>query len=348
MSFTTIMFWGGLLPASFVLVGLGVAWLLVFIGRRKDEGDAPACPRCGCEPEEGGRRCAVCGAAWARRVRRHLPHWALPVLLAAGFVPAYYGLHGTLEVWPTETAKRYVHVGAAAAVVGVLEGLVALPMAVVAMLRLAVCGFAAWALLEGLRASGRFDEAGLWLTVGVVGAAGAIASLLFDAASRRMALLVVAVAGAIGAAVMSGVLMKVAHSADAARLTGAVIAMLSAIAAFWVVCRDVRVDRGGSVVILALLVALLVSGRWLGGTWTSDGWTPGLPWVSLVLLILAPGGVGVVRLPWIRTRGLVVRAAAAVVGVVGLSAAGGVSAWLLNPTPPPPAENPYADFLDDP
>lgn len=350
MDFAKIFLWGGLAPALVLFAGLCAAWLIVFIGRRAGEGDSLSCPRCG-QPRVGAERrarCTVCGASGPKRVRRHSPHWALALLLAIGFVPAYYGLHGTLELWPVETAKRYVHVGAAAAVVGVIEGFIALPMVAVVLLRFGACGFASWALLEGLRASGRFDETGLWLTVGLTGIGGVVASLLVDAASRRLALVFVAFALAAGAAVVSGTLMQVAFYADSARLTGAVIAMLSALACFSLLWRDVRLDRGGSVVIVSLLVSLLVGGRWLGGTWASDGWVPGLPWVSLMLLILAPGGVAVVRLPWLSRRGRLIRGVAALAAVVGVSGAGGLTAWLLTPAAPAQAEDPYADFLDDP
>ena len=151
-----------------------------------------------------------------------------------------------------------------------------------------------------------------------------------------------------GFAATSVILKEQAFYIDGARLTGALIAMSCALGCFSLISRDVRLDRGGSIVFVSLMLSLLVAGRWLGGTWSSEGWVPGLAWVSLALLILAPGAIGVVRLGWLSRRSRPVRGLAGLLAVMVVSGAGGLSAWLLTPAPPPEEENPYADFLDDP
>ncbi len=346
MSVTKILLWGGLVPALIVFGGLFAAWFLVFAGRRVGEGDAPRCPRCDSEREgaEAKKRCSVCQARAPRRVRTHNPHWALALLLAGGFVPAYFALHGQIQLWPLETAQRYVHVGVAAAIVGIVEGLVVLPLVAVLVLRFGACGFASWALLEGLRGNGQVDDASLWTAVGIIGAAGVIATVLLDAGSRRISLIFVGLSLAIGLGATSVFLKELAFSIDAARLSGALIAMSCALGCFSLMSRDVRLDRGGSVVLVSLMLSLLVGGRWLGGWWSPEAWVPGLPWVSLLLLILAPGAIGVVRLGWLSRGRRLVRALAGLIAVVIVSGAGGFSAWLISPSPPPEEENPYADY----
>ena len=136
------------------------------------------------------------------------------------------------------------------------------------------------------------------------------------------------------------VLFAPAHFATGAQLLASVGAMLAGVALVGVWAPRARLHASALAPIIALMLALLVAGRWLGGTWTDSGWTPGVPRAALALLLASPGALaiaGCVRRPRVLVYALPAGAVLAMSGVGALLAFGA--------SPDQPARHdPYADF----
>ncbi|MCB9844527.1 MAG: hypothetical protein H6811_00870 [Phycisphaeraceae bacterium] len=331
-----IILYAGLLPGAIVGVGLLCAWLTWrAIEKRRTAG-----PR----PHALG------------------PIWVLPILLGLALIPIDLARDPRVQVWPKETTERFPHIIVAACLFALIDTAVRAPLWLSAILRIPLFGAVSWAILEPLPRTGDASPGGFWLLIAGLGAALAAVSIAIDASARRVptwitALILLVAIAPIAPVVLSdfppdaprpAFSLSPAHFAQGAFQAGALIAALGAVALAHPLCRALRVDRALAVPTIALAAAILCAARWFGGSWAGAGWTPGLPIPALALFLLAPAAAAVPALPGIRRRGPMIRLG---LGALFAAICAGLGTWLAHesiPARPPPGDDPYADFYDDP
>ncbi|MGV6813974.1 MAG: hypothetical protein ACWA5W_03075, partial [Phycisphaerales bacterium] len=128
-----LMIYGGLIPGALALVLLLAAWYIhAFAQSRVDHLDHVDAE----------------GDAELARVSDG-PRWLLPMLLAIGFAGADYAANETFQLWPEANNYRYTHAIGLIMLVGLIEGLVRLPMVLGFVVRVLGFGGAFWMLSEG-------------------------------------------------------------------------------------------------------------------------------------------------------------------------------------------------------
>ena len=129
-----LMIYGGFIPGAISLILLMAAWYIHAFKKSRidhvddDQGD----------DEDGKGRTVSAG-----------PRWMLPIMLAIGFAGADYAANYEFHLWPDGNNYRFTHAIALIAIVGVLEGVVRLPLLVGFVLRMLGYGGAFWMLAEG-------------------------------------------------------------------------------------------------------------------------------------------------------------------------------------------------------
>ena len=122
-----LMIFGGFIPGIISLLGLIAAWYIH--SRKLSRKDIE---------DSGDKRTASVG-----------PRWMLPLMLAIGFAYADYSFNYRIHLWPDGNNYRFVHAIVLIAIVGILEGFIALPMLAAFALRFLAYAGAFWMLAEG-------------------------------------------------------------------------------------------------------------------------------------------------------------------------------------------------------
>jgi len=251
---------------------------------------------------------------------------------------------GAIELWSIESVRR---IGTIAIVCGVLGGV----QAMLGVRRWAQvispvlgAGFGAWSVLEVLVASGRLDRVELWLGVGAI-------ALLCAAGAQGVSLVrdrigPIWIGGGLGlcAMMLAGALMLGAHVAIGAQIAGTLCAVTLSAGIVAAIVRRPDASGGSAVVFAGVAGALLAWGRFFGGVYTSEGWTPGLAWMSVVLFGLAPLGMLIARLRLPGDRRRAWRGVWALLGVLVLSGMALVLS-IDRATSPDAEDDPYAEML---
>ncbi len=240
-----LMMFGGFIPGAVSMLLLMAAWYLhAFKASRVDHDEG--------EPDFDDD-----GQSSRRSSRGSVgPRWVLPILLVMGFVGAVYAVDSTFKLWPDSNSDRFAHAMVLIGLVGVLEGLVRLPVLVGFAVRFLGFGGAFWMLAEAY--TGIFG--GNSVFVGSAIFAGLASSLL--------------VAGADGSSedtpawadagtwlVIVGASMPIFffnHFSLGAQYPAGVIAVLVSTGVTGLVFKDLRFARGGNTVLVGLLMALMV------------------------------------------------------------------------------------------
>jgi len=236
-----LMMFGGFIPGAVSMLLLMAAWYLhAFKASRVDHDEA--------EPdfEDDGQS-----------PRRSVgPRWVLPILLVMGFVGAVYAVDPVFKLWPDSNSDRFAHAMVLIGLVGVLEGLVRLPVLVGIAVRFVGFGGAFWMLAEAYPAI--FGDNTVF--VGSAIFAGLASSLLVagaDWASEETPAWVDAATWL----VIIGASMPIFffnHFSLGAQYPAGVIAVLVSTGVTGLVFEDLRFARGGNTVLVGMLMALLV------------------------------------------------------------------------------------------
>ena len=230
-----LVIYGGFLPGAVSLILLMAAWYFhAFKKSRVDHAES--------NEEEQPRRSGG-------------PRWLLPIMLAMGFVGAVYASDSTFKLWPDSNNDRYMHAIALIALVGVLEGLVRLPVLVGFAFRFVGFGGVFWMLAEGY--PGVFGN-----TQTFVGSAifAALASSLIATASDRNSEDTPAWVDAITWIVIAGAAMPIFlfnSFSTGAMIPAGIIAVLVAAMLTSFVFRDLRIARGGVTVLVGFMLTML-------------------------------------------------------------------------------------------
>ena len=132
MDTKALMLFGGFIPGSIALVFLIAAWYIHAFKKSRVDHLEDA------EADDGHTLVVSAG-----------PRWVLALMLAVGFAGADYPANGIAELWPDGNNYRFVHAIGLIALVGVLDGLVRLPMLVMFGFRSLAYAGAFWMLAEG-------------------------------------------------------------------------------------------------------------------------------------------------------------------------------------------------------
>jgi hypothetical protein len=292
---------GGVIPGLFSGVVLLVAWLLH--ARRQQQ----------TEPDRASRG----------------PVWLAPPLITLAYAFGDYSKNNLPQLWPDSNNHRYVHAVALIGLLGLLTGLVRLPIVAAYPLRAAVMGGAFWMLVEGYHPhavpSVQFYG---WLAASALVGAGIITAAEIGAAHLRRGsapgVLLIACAGA-GPVLLLGNLSYGMHGIVP------MIAFCSAALIVGLIVSRFRLDRGGATVITGVILVLAIGAGFQNEV---------VSMTSLLLLAMSPAALAVAaalkeRAWWLR----LVAAGAAVAVLVGSSL---VTAQIAQPEPDP--DDPYAGY----
>lgn len=241
------------------------------------------------------------------------PRWMLPLMLLVGFAGADYAANKVFHLWPDSNNYRYTHAIALIALVGILEGLVRLPILAAFVFRILAFGGAFWMLTEGY--PGVFGD-----TPTFVGSAvfAAIASALVTTASDRNSEHTQAWVDASTWIVIAGASMPILllnHFSTGAMIPAGIIAVLVSALITGTIFRNLHLSRGGVTVLVGLILTMLT------GSIIQTG-AEYLP--ALLLLGVSPM---VSMIPMRTASGFRKLAVRLVLLVVILGSAGGLLQW---------------------
>ncbi len=232
-----IMF-GGLIPGAIAMVVLLAAWYIhAFKASRIDHAEDGS-------DEESGRRSDG-------------PRWVLPILLAVGFVGADYASNDSFQLWPEANNYRFTHAIGLVMLVGVIEGLVRLPMTIGFVLRAVGFGGAFWMLSEGY-VPGVFADSSVLIGSAIF--AGLASSLVASAADRNSEetpAWVDSISWLVIAGASMPIFLQNYFSTGAGIPTGASAVFVSTLIV-GLIFRDLRLSRGGVTVLVGFMLTMLV------------------------------------------------------------------------------------------
>tara|TARA_R110002072_G_scaffold150953_1_gene299745 strand:- start:86287 stop:87264 length:978 start_codon:yes stop_codon:yes gene_type:complete len=238
-----LMMFGGFIPGAVSMLLLMAAWYLhAFKASRVDHDEHHADD----EYEDDGES-----------TRRSIgPRWVLPIMLALGFAGAVYAVDEQQKLWPDSNADRFLHAMVIIGLVGVIEGLVRLPVLVGFVVRFFGFTVAFWMLAEAYVTI--FGDHSIF--VGSAIFAGLVSSLLVagaDRSSEDTPAWVDAGSWLIIAGASMPIFFQNNFSLGAMYPAG-VIAVLVSTGVTGLVFKDLRFARGGNTVLVGMLMALMV------------------------------------------------------------------------------------------
>lgn len=237
------MMFGGLIPGAVSLILLMAAWYLHALRQsRVDHLDDAAED----EHEDRASPEALGG-----------PRWLLPMLLAGGFAGADFAANDVFHLWPDANNYRFTHAIVLIALVGVVEGLVRLPMLVGFVLRVLGFGGAFWMLGEGYVGS-VFADSSMFVGSAVFAAlAGALVATAIDRQSEDTPAWVDSISWLIIAGASMPIFLQNFFSTGA-MIPAGIIAVLVSTLIVGLIFRDLRLARGGVTVLVGFMLTMLV------------------------------------------------------------------------------------------
>lgn len=254
---TKIALFGGVVPGVMALATLLPAWW-----RAKKRGTLA---------REGDKRPARDG-----------PVWLAPILVFVAFAGADYAVNGPPHWWTPHGPYRFIHAVGLMCALGVLEGLVRVPVWIAAVLRAAALAGVVWMLGSPYSGEGRVvatHEYLGWMLVLAIGGSAMITLADRGARSIRGALAPIVLLATVGGAAAIVMLNTLAFAAQTAP---APVAVLTNVAIVSVFVRAIRLDRGGVTAVLGVVYA------WVVGAYFQTGI---LSMPALVLVALSPIGL---------------------------------------------------------
>lgn len=318
MDTKALMMFGGFIPGAIALVLLIAAWYVhAFKKSRVDHLEDTD------EDDEGSPVVSVG------------PRWMLPLMFVIGFAGADYPANGVAQLWPDGNNYRFVHAIGLIALVGMLDGLIRLPMLVMFGFRFLAYAGAFWMLAEGYVPGVFADSAMLVGSTVFVGLAGALVATGGDRNSEDTPAWV----DAITWIVIMGASMPIFlfnHFSTGAMIPAGVIAVLVSAMLCGLIFRDLRFGRGGVTVLVGVMLTMLT------GSIIQTG-VVNLP--AVLLLAISPM---VVLIPLKSASGFRRLFARLAVLALVLGSAGGLMSWTGQADQPDGEGDPYADFVSEP
>lgn len=310
-----LIIFGGFVPGIISLLGLIAAW---YIHSRKmsrkdieDSGDKPA---------------ASVG-----------PRWMLPLMLAFGFAGADYAENYTIYLWPDGNNYRFTHAIVLIAIVGIIEGIITLPILAAFALRFFAYAGAFWMLAEGYTQTVFGNVPTFIGSILFAGLASAVIATVADRSSEdNMSQDNKAWVDLIPWLVIAGVSMPVLFMNNfsiGAMIPVGIIAVLISTLITALIFRSLCIARGGVTVLIGFLLTMLV------GSIIQTG-AVYLP--SLLLLALSP----IIMLIPIRTKsGVRLLLVRMIILAIILGSSIGTMYWSSSTNTQDSGEvDPYADY----
>jgi len=239
------------------------------------------------------------------------PALALPVLIAAGMALGSWAWQSDLALWPANVTQRFPAVAIAILAAGL--GTTMVPhrfrLLIAPVLSALGGGFAAWAFLAPLP-DASLGAGATWGFISLAASLAAAMGLVLEASLEKLA-------GWAGPALLSMVagisaLAATQGWANAPLVIGPVAATLAAAVIPGLFYRDRSVLPGAGAALAVALTAAAVFSNWLGDE---------VSYRMFTLLALAPLSIGVVLIPYVAKRSLLVRLAIAAALSLGLAGA---------------------------
>lgn len=234
-----LIIYGGLIPGALALVLLLAAWYIHAFNQSRVDHEQHE------DQEVGGGK------------RADGPRWLLPMLLAIGFAGADYAANETFQLWPEANNYRYTHAIGLIMLVGLIEGLVRLPMVPGFALRALGFGGAFWMLAEGY-VPGVFADSSVLIGATVFASlAGAMVATGVDRNSERTPGWVDAISWLVIAGASMPIFLENRFSIGAMIPAGVIAVLVSALLV-GLIFRRVRFSRGGVTALVGFMLTMLV------------------------------------------------------------------------------------------
>ncbi|MEZ6318201.1 MAG: hypothetical protein R3B49_05510 [Phycisphaerales bacterium] len=216
------------------------------------------------------------------RPARDGPVWLAPVLVFVAFAGADYAVNGPPHWWTPHGPYRFIHAVGLMCALGVLEGLVRVPVWIAAVLRAAALAGVVWMLGSPYSGPDAFvpthDYIG-WMLAMTIGGSAAITLADRGAQLMRGAFTPIVLLALVGGAAKVAEMNTLGFAAQTAPALVAVLTNVLIVSAF---VRGIRLDRGGVTAVLGVVYA------WLAGTYF-QAYALSMP--VLVLVALSPIGL---------------------------------------------------------
>lgn len=301
---------GGVIPGAVALVVLGLLWWRHTrrLKRSASGGDGAPVPPTAADG----------------------PRWALPLLMALGFVAADWVVKQSLDVWPKDNTKRALHAGLVLGLFGLVEGLVRLPEWARTVGRSVVYGLVTWMLIEGYAGSGWISRPDLWGWVFAVGVVGSLAAMAADRGTESTPGWTGVLAWVVVLGAFQPLLNLEGFALGSMALTGAIAVLTSAMLVS-LVCRGLNPARGA----VSVMVGLVLAGLLGAGIQSEPASVPVLALLGGMPLAMSVRAGGTKRTLLARL---------AVVGMLGLCAMLVLRADTATHDAPPAADDPYGSY----
>lgn len=317
-----LMIFGGFIPGGVSLVLLIAAWYIHAFKKSRVDHLEDADDSIDQEDDRGP-------------VASDGPRWMLSLMLLLGFAGADYAANYSFQLWPDGNNYRFVHAIGLIALVGMLEGLVRLPILVAFVFRLLAFGGAFWMLAEGY-VPGVFADSPMF--VGSAIFAGLAAALVATGADRNSES-TPAWVDSITWLVIMGASMPIYlqnHFSIGAMIPAGIIAVLVSVGLCSLIFRDLRLSRGGVTVLVGVMLTMLTGSIIQTGAVNLPG---------VLLLAISPM---VVLIPLRSESGFNRLFARLVVLALVLGSAGALLYWSSQSEQGGEEYDPYADYEAEP
>jgi hypothetical protein len=240
-----MMIYGGFVPGAISLVLLAAVWYIhAFKKSREDHLEQ--------ELDEDGEPILR---------RSDGPRWMLPIMLAMGFVGADYAANFTIHLWPDGNNYRFSHAIGLVALVGIIEGLVRLPLLVAFGLRFVAYVGAFWMLAEGYIDTVLGGQTSFVASAGLVGLTAALVATGADRnceenGTEKSYTWVESISWIVLAGASMPVYLKNSFSIGA-MIPAGIIAVMTSTMLLGLIFKDLRLSRGGISVLVGLFVTML-------------------------------------------------------------------------------------------
>jgi hypothetical protein len=232
-----LMLYGGLIPGAIAMLALLSVWYAHAFFKSKAGEDV--------RDDESETKGASVG-----------PRWALPILLAIGFVGADYASNEVLHLWPEGNNYRFTHAIVLITLAAVAEGLFTIPLLLGFVIRMLAYSGAFWMLSEGYETSVFGDSATLIGSMLFAGIAAAVVSIASDRVSEDTRGWVDSITWLVIAGATMPILLY-NHFSIGAMIPAGIIAVLVSTLLVSLIFRDIRFARGGVTVLVGFMLTML-------------------------------------------------------------------------------------------